>query len=108
MRTKGIGPNNLGMSKSPSKMMASPAKQANYRDEEQERWSNMGPQVDETPEGRGKQTRTVDKFKSAIQAPFSEKTYGDFKKDYRSEQKNKHKEQVRKRSEWADYWISRY
>ena len=27
MRTKGIGPNNLGMSKSPSKMMASPTKQ---------------------------------------------------------------------------------
>jgi len=26
MRTKGIGPNNLGMSKSPAKMMASPAK----------------------------------------------------------------------------------
>ena len=108
MRTKGIGPNNLGAPKGVGKMMGSPAKQANYRDEEQERWSKMGPQVDETPEGRGKQTRTVDKFKSAIQAPFSEKTYGDFKKDYRGEQKNKHKEQVRKRSEWADYWISRY
>jgi hypothetical protein len=26
MRTKGIGPRNLGMSKSPAKMMASPAK----------------------------------------------------------------------------------
>ena len=34
MRTKGIGPNNLGMSKSPSKMMASPTKQTEYtRDE---------------------------------------------------------------------------
>jgi len=98
---KGIGPNNLGAPKGAGKMYGakSPAKQTDYK--------KMGPQVDDTPEGRGKKTRTVDKVKSAIQAPFSEKTYGDLKKDYRGEQKNKHKEQVKKRSEWANYWISK-
>jgi len=99
MRTKGIGPNNLGAPKGVGKMMGSPAKQVDYK--------KMGPQVDRTPEGRGEQTRTVDKFKSAIQAPFSEKTYGDLKKDYRGEQKNKYKEQVKKRSEWASYWVGK-
>ena len=67
----------------------------------------MGPQVDDTPEGRGQATRTVDKIKSAIQAPFSEKTYGELKKGYRTEQKAEHKKQVQKRGEWANYWIER-
>jgi hypothetical protein len=107
---KGIGPRGLGAPKSAAKMYGakSPAKQTDYQKKERERISKMGPQVDETPEGRGKKTRTVDKVKSAIQAPFSEKTYGDLKKDYRGEQKNKHKEQVQKRRDWANYWISRY
>ena len=99
---KGIGPQGLGASKSPAKMYGakSPAKQT-------ERINKMGPQVDDTPEGRGQATRTVDKVKSAIQTPFSEKTYGDLKKDYRGEQKKKYKEQVKKRGEWANYWIGR-
>ena len=99
---KGIGPRGLGAPKSAAKMYGakSPAKQT-------ERINKMGPQVDDTPEGRGQATRTVDKIKSAIQAPFSEKTYGELKKGYRTEQKAEHKKQVQKRGEWANYWIER-
>ena len=108
---KGIGPRNLGAPKSAAKMYGakSPAKQTeSYRERENKRISKMGPQVDDTPTGRGEATRTIDKVKSAIQAPFSDKTYGDFKKGYRAEQKAEHKNQVKKRGEWANYWIERY
>jgi len=68
---------------------------------------DMGPQVDNTPEGRGQATRTVDKIKSAVQAPFSDKTYADFKKEYRDVQKSKHREQKQKREDWFYYHLNR-
>tara|TARA_R100000458_G_C8047922_1_gene96398 strand:+ start:102 stop:461 length:360 start_codon:yes stop_codon:yes gene_type:complete len=67
----------------------------------------MGPQVDNTPEGRGQATRTIDKIKSAVQAPFSDKTYADFKKDYRAVQKSKHRKQKQKRQDWLYYHMNR-
>lgn len=81
-------------------LVKSPAKQT-------ERINKMGPQVDDTPTGRGQETRTVDKIKSAVQAPFSGKTYGELKKGYRAEQKAEHKKQVQKRRDWANYHIER-
>ena len=38
----------------------------------------------------GKSTKVVDKFTSALEAPFSDKTYGELKKEKRAKQKAKH------------------
>jgi hypothetical protein len=38
----------------------------------------------------GKSTKVIDKAKAAIQAPFSDKTYSELKKDYRKQQKAKY------------------
>jgi hypothetical protein len=105
---KGIGPRNLGAPKGVGKMYGakSPAKQATTSEKFMSRWSG-GPQVDDTPEGRGQATRTIDKAKSAIQAPFSDKTYEDFKKEYRTGQKQKHAGQVEKRRDWLNYWTKK-
>ena len=37
----------------------------------------------------GKSTKAVDKFTSALEAPFSDKTYGELKKEKRAKQKAK-------------------
>ncbi len=38
----------------------------------------------------GKSTKVVDKFTSALEAPFSDKTYGELKKEKRAKQKAKY------------------
>jgi len=38
----------------------------------------------------GKSTKVVDKLTSALEAPFSDKTYGELKKEKRAKQKAKH------------------
>lgn len=106
----GVGPRNLGVSKQTNRadvksmaLQSEGDKKRGYPSE----WDKRGPQVDDTPEGRGEATRTIDKVKSAIQAPFSDKTYGDFKKGYRAEQKVEHKKQKDKRADYWNYWIER-
>jgi hypothetical protein len=39
----------------------------------------------------GKSTKVVDKFTSALEAPFSDKTYGELKKEKRNKRKSEYK-----------------
>jgi len=55
----------------------------------------------------GKSTKVIDKFTSALQAPFSDKTYAELKKEKRAAQKKKyaaeHPESVAKKACWDSH-----
>jgi hypothetical protein len=75
--------------KSAAKMYsASPAKQSTP-----EEYAFLKSQEDKK---KGKSTRVIDKFTSALQAPFSDKTYAELKKEKRAEQKKKYEASVAK------------
>jgi hypothetical protein len=67
---KGIGPRGLGVS---------PLKQTTY--------GEIMHQKSLKDKEMGKRTKVIDKAKAAIQAPFSDKTYSEIKKDYRKQRK---------------------
>ena len=69
---KGIGPRGLGAVKSPLK---------------QTTYGEMMYEKSIKDKEMGKSTKVIDKAKAAVQAPFSDKTYSEIKKDYRKQRK---------------------
>jgi hypothetical protein len=80
---------------SPANMMATPLKQSTPQE-----YAFLKSQEDKK---KGKSTRVIDKFTSAIQAPFSDKTYAELKKEKRAEQKKKYEASQKKSSVAKNY-----
>lgn len=80
---------------SAAKMMATPLKQSTPQE-----YAFLKSQEDKK---KGKSTRVIDKFTSAIQAPFSDKTYAELKKEKRADQKKKYEASQKKSSVAKNY-----
>jgi hypothetical protein len=80
-----------------SKMMTTPLKQSTPQE-----YAFLKSQEDKK---KGKSTRVIDKFTSALQAPFSDKTYAELKKEKRDEQKKKYKASVAKNYKKGYYGV---
>jgi len=78
---KGIGPRGLGAVKSPLN---------------QTTYGEMMYKKSVKDKEMGKSTKVIDKAKAAIQAPFSDKTYAEIKKDYRKQRKAEYKAKNKK------------
>ena len=82
---------------SPANMMATPLKQSTPQE-----YAFLKSQEDKK---KGKSTRVIDKFTSALQAPFSDKTYAELKKEKRDEKKKKYKSSVAKNYKKGYYGV---
>tara|TARA_R110000868_G_scaffold365998_1_gene628903 strand:- start:164 stop:430 length:267 start_codon:yes stop_codon:yes gene_type:complete len=88
MRSKGIGPQGLGLKGNNGYRIGSPAKQTTageFAYEQSLRDKEMG-----------KSTKVVDKFKAAATALTSDKTYAGEKAKYRKERKEAYNKKVKK------------
>ena len=88
MRSKGIGPQGLGLKGNNGYRIGSPAKQTTageFAYEQSLRDKEMG-----------KSTKVVDKFKAAATALTSDKTYAGEKAKYRKERKEEYNKKMKK------------